>query len=128
MIRRFVTAALLATAILGLGAKAALADVDPVESGRDAYQEQCMVCHQVTPGEGGEQGPALNGVVGRKVAAVSGFAYTPGLAAKGGSWTPETLDVFLSDPTGYAPGIKMPVNVGDARTRRELIAYLATTK
>lgn len=113
---------------LGSGIAWASTDMASVERGKSAFGEQCALCHQVVPGQGGAQGPALNGVVGRRIGAVAGFDYTKGLLGREDTWTEDSLDRFLSDPTGFAKGIRMSVNVGDADTRKDLIAYLNTTK
>ena len=100
---------------------------DPI-SGKAAFADNCNVCHSIEPGDGGNQGPILGGVVGRKMGSVPGFRYSGGMQAKGGVWTPENLNAFLSSPPDFIPGAYMSINVGDAQQRADLIAYLATTK
>jgi cytochrome c len=99
---------------------------DP-KAGQQTFREQCGLCHQGGPGDGdGGQGPSLRGVVGRKAGSLPGFGYTPALKASGLIWTPEMLDRFLTDPQKLVPGTAMPISVPDAKTRQDLIAYLAT--
>jgi cytochrome c len=41
------------------------------------------------------------------------------------SWTPETLDKFISDPQGMVPANRMPyAGMASASDRADLIAYL----
>jgi cytochrome c2 len=110
---------------LALGASAATAA--DVKQGQATFRAQCGLCHVGGPGDGdGGQGPPLAGVVGRKAASAPGFPYTPALKASGLTWTPQTLDRFLTDPAKLVPGTAMPISVPDAKTRQDLIAYLAT--
>src|SRR5690348_3471860 len=53
--------------------------------------KQCQSCHNLGKGQGNKIGPNLYGVVGRKVAAESGFHYSPQLKAMGGTWTFDAL-------------------------------------
>jgi cytochrome c len=67
------------------------------------------------------------GVVGRKAGA-GDFPYTAALKGSGLTWTPETLDRFLTDPAKVVPGTAMPISLSDAKDRQDLIAYLASLK
>ena len=96
---------------------------DPVK-GAAIFDDRCSLCHQI---KDDGQGPRLGGVVGRKAASVPGVDYTDALKKLGVTWTPDKLDLFLSDPAKMAPGTAMPISVPDAAERRDLIAYLATT-
>ena len=120
-------------AAFGLAALASTAVAAPAAgsaaAGQDLFSEQCSLCHSVTPTGGGGGGPDLNGVMGRKVASVTGFTYTRALKAKTDTaWTPELLDTFLNDPQTFASGTSMPVNLTEAKDRADVIAYLATVK
>jgi cytochrome c len=117
-------AAFLAIALAFVAQSASAADA---KAGQDTFRAQCGLCHQGGPGDGdGGQGPSLKGVVGRKAGTAAGFAYTPALKGSGLTWTPQTLDKFLTDPQAMVPGTAMPISVSDAKTRQDLIAYLAT--
>lgn len=73
-------------------------------------------------------GPDLRGVLGRRIASVPNYPYSPALRAAGGSWTPERLDAFLREPTRFAPGTAMAtMRVEDAATRQTIIRLLAAT-
>ncbi len=119
----------LATVLLAC-ATTALAQTPPAGDparGHKLFQERCSLCHEAGPNaSGGGQGPALNGVVGRKAASGSGFPYTKALRDSNITWDRQTLDGFLTDPQRRVPGTAMPVSVPDAAERADLIAYLAT--
>lgn len=86
----------------------------------------CRSCHKLEAGVNGV-GPSLFGVVDRAQGAIEGFGYSDTLLALGGTWTPENLSAFLTDPQAYAPGTKMNYKgMDDAEDRANLIAYLAT--
>lgn len=91
---------------------------------------QCAGCHTFGEGEAARAGPNLHGVVGRAVAADSGFAYSAAMAAvgaAGATWTIEFLDAFLASPQTAIPGTTMPfAGIEDPATRVNLIGYLAT--
>lgn len=126
MMRRGWTAApLVALALLGAPALAQAAAADPA-AGVQAFLP-CSACHSVAQDGPALIGPNLWDVVGRPVASRPGFDYSPELKAVGGTWTPEQLDRFLTDPAGFAPGTRMGyVGVADPAERAALIAYLAT--
>ena len=95
--------------------------------------QKCYACHSVVPGETGLPGPNLAGVVGRRIAGESGFAYSPALVAlkgQGGEiWTEAALDAFLRDPEAVAPGTAMAfVGLRDAAERADVIAFLKRTR
>lgn len=95
--------------------------------GKSLFQDRCGLCHTGAPGDGdGGQGPDLWGVVGRKAASAPGFGYTPALKASNLTWTPATLDTFLTAPAKAVPGTAMPVSTPNPKDRADLIAYLAS--
>ena len=63
-------------------------------------------------------------VVGRKQGGVPGYAYSPALKKLTGVWTPARLNLWLQNPTKFAPGTKMYLSVPDAGQRAKIIAYL----
>ena len=87
----------------------------------------CRSCHALDGTDG--VGPHLNGVVGRPVDAIDGYAYSGALEQVADVWSEENLYHFLQDPQGWAPGTKMTYQgLKDPEDRANLIAYLATTQ
>ena len=87
---------------------------------------KCKACHKLDGNDA--TGPHLNGVVGRNIAAVAGFAYSDAMKANGDKpWTPEHLDHFLLSPKADTPGTKMSfAGLPKAEDRANLIAFLQT--
>lgn len=84
---------------------------------------KCKACHK-TDGTNAT-GPHLDGVVGRKVDSVDGYAYSGALEKVVDAWTPEHLNEFLANPKGYAPGTKMGfAGLKSIDDRANVIAYL----
>ena len=108
--------------VLALAATPALA-----ATGEDLFGDQCSGCHTIDAASS-PTAPTLKGVVGRKVASLADFQYSDALKAKGGTWTGEALDAFLSNPKAFAPGTSMNVSVPSADDRRAIIQYLGTVK
>ena len=67
--------------------------------------KKCAACHKVDGSNG--TGPHLNGVVGRARGSVEGFAYSDGMASVHDAWTPELIEVFLTNPKADVKGTKM---------------------
>ena len=86
------------------------------------FAARCGACHQIATGKSGPVAPSLKGVYGRKIASLSDYAYSAGLKAKGGTWTEANLQAFLSSPSTFASGSKMPISVAGAADRATLIA------
>ena len=105
----------------GVAALLAHADAEKGKSGTKA----CQGCHGFEEGGGKKTGPNLYGVVGRKKGGVADFDYSPGMKEKGGDWTFDDLDHFLTKPSAYIKGTKMSYQgISDAAERANVIAYL----
>jgi cytochrome c len=114
-----VTAALVMTL---LPAGVARADGDAARG--EAKFQDCAACHKL---EGGANnvGPSLHGVFTRKAGELADFRYSPAIKRSGITWTPETLDKFITDPQAVVPGNRMPyAGMASASDRADLIAYL----
>jgi len=113
--------------LLALFAGSAAAGRAAASPGQDLYNDECASCHSVgsasTP-----SGPTLKGVVWRGVASLQDFAYSRALRSAGGSWSPDRLDVFLSNTQAFAPGTDMFFEIYDRDERRAIIDYLRTLK
>jgi cytochrome c2 len=97
----------------------------PAEEGRRLFAGNCQSCHSVTGQRGA--GPALNGVIGRDIAALN-FTYSPTLTAANGVWTPQRLRAFLTEPEANFSGTSMPDAQMTPEQARAVIAYLRTTE
>jgi cytochrome c len=120
--------ALVALALMLLLGSAAGAD--PTRGAR--VFQRCYACHSVVPDEDKLPGPNLSGVLGRRAGTLPGFAFSPAMIAAGArglTWTRATLDAFLADPQGVAPGTEMamPGGLPAPDDRRDVIDYLAQT-
>jgi len=63
--------------------------------------------------------------VGRPKASESGFNYSAALKAKGGNWTIDEINQFLTNPRGYVPGTNMTfAGLPRGSERADVIAYL----
>lgn len=102
------------------------AEGDPARGAR-AFQ-RCYACHSLDPAERDLQGPALDGVIGRRAGTREGYDYSAALIEAGRNgliWTEQTLDAFVTDPQALVPGTNMaPMRMIDSGERADLIAYL----
>ncbi|GEP09170.1 c-type cytochrome [Methylobacterium gnaphalii] len=102
-----------------------LASADP-EKGK-AGTKACQACHSFEKGGPNKAGPDLWEVVGRKKGSHEGFAYSDAMKAKGGDWSYEDLDHFLTKPSEYVKGTKMAFQgISAPAERANVIAYLRT--
>jgi cytochrome c len=87
----------------------------------------CSTCHSFEKGCPNMVGPDLWGVVGRQRASVPGYDYSPAMKAKGGAWTSDELNKFLTNPRSYIAGTKMTFGGFEHPGQRaDVIAYLRT--
>ena len=88
----------------------------------------CKACHAFEKDKPSPVGPNLHNVVGRKIASVEGFNYSPALKAHAGeTWTYEHLDAMVHKPADFAPGTLMAFpGLPDAQQRADVILFLRT--
>lgn len=99
------------------------AKADPAKG--QTLAKVCATCHGFDKGGANKVGPNLYGVVGRAKAEAAGFAYSDALKGKGGKWSFEDLNAFITSPKTFAPGTKMGyAGETDAGKRADIIAYL----
>jgi glucose/arabinose dehydrogenase/cytochrome c2 len=98
----------------------------PLIRGARLFFYKCGVCHSLT-GEVGI-GPPLNGVVGRPIASVEDYGYSPALRERGGSWTGGLIASFADDPQGTITGTVMPKFEYLPGELELVVRYLASTK
>ena len=97
-----------------------------VQSGQSSAKV-CLACHSFEKGGPNKQGPNLWGVVGRPRGSEAGFNYSAAMKAKGGNWSFEELDKFLTNPRGYVPGTAMGfAGITRDKQRADVINYLHT--
>ncbi len=103
-----------------------LSRFDGPDPGRGSrlFAAQCAGCHEMTAAK---VGPPLAGVVGRMAGSVAGYPYTQALKHADVVWSAATLDRWLSGPREMVPGAAMPMAVNDPASRRDIVAYLAST-
>jgi cytochrome c len=102
-----------------------LAKADPTKGQADTHP--CQACHDFEKGAGPKVGPPLWGVVGRPKGSIAGFEYSDGMKAKGGTWTYEDINIFITDPKAFVSGTKMTfAGVPEAEKRADILAYLRT--
>jgi cytochrome c len=113
----------LAVSMTLLLAGAARADGDAARG--EAKFQDCAACHKLEA-SANNVGPSLHGIFTRKAGELSDFRYSPALKRSGITWTPETLDKFITDPQALVPANRMPyAGIADAGDRADLIAYLS---
>jgi len=87
--------------------------------------KKCQACHTFNKGGRNLVGPNLWGVVGRPRASEPGFNYSAAMKAKGGNWTIEELNQFITNPRGSIPGTNMTfAGISRGSERADVIAYL----
>ena len=102
-----------------------LASADPAK-GQQVFNK-CAACHNAEKGGANQVGPNLWGVLGEPVGKGHGFAFTPALAEKGGTWDWQTMSDWLKSPKAFAPGTKMSFpGIGNPQDRANVIAFLNT--
>ncbi len=91
----------------------------------------CVSCHSIDPANNDTPGPNLAGVIGRPIASVRGYDYTPAMkafAAKEGTWSAELIEQFVQDPLKMVPGTRMepPPGVENEALRKSVLQYLVS--
>src|ERR1700744_3714765 len=71
-----------------------------VREGQALYEAKCGGCHSL---DQNRVGPRHRGVVGRKVASIADYDYSPAIRNLGGVWNPARIDQWLQGPQALAP-------------------------
>jgi cytochrome c len=116
------------------GAPAAAAPAEPIEKllqtasaeKGQAAAKVCQTCHTFEKNGPNRVGPNLYGIVGdHKGEGRNGFNFSAALKGKGGTWTFDDLNAFLTSPKGFVPGTAMGfAGIQKDGQRADVIAYL----
>jgi cytochrome c len=87
--------------------------------------KKCIGCHSVSKGGKNKIGPALWGVIGRKVGSISNYKYSKAMGEFGRNWDFEAMNNFLIKPKNYIKGNKMAfAGISKEKDRASIILYL----
>jgi cytochrome c len=112
-----------------LGAMAAAQEAGGDASAGQRVFAQCRACHAL-----GRNlvGPNLQGVLGRRAAAVEGFRYSPAMRQKAESglvWSEDNLRAYIRNPKEVVPNGSMAFpGLRNDQQLNDLIAYLREQK
>ncbi len=101
--------------------------IGDAERGANIFRK-CAACHRVGPAAENRVGPHLNGIFGRRAAAVENFRYSRSIqraASDGLVWELDTLDAYLENPKALVSGTRMSFRgLKDPHDRADVLAYL----
>ena len=103
---------------------AALLALGNIEHGKKVFKK-CAACHLINKGADNKIGPALYGVIGRKVASKQDYKYSKAMSGYDKNWTFEEMNGYLEKPQRYIKGTKMAfAGLRKEKDRASVILYL----
>lgn len=101
-----------------------MASADPAK-GAEVFKK-CASCHSINQGGPNGIGPNLWATVGEAIAqGKGGYPFSDALKAKGGTWTFEALNEWITNPRKFASGTKMSfAGLASPEDRAAVIVYL----
>ena len=103
---------------------AALLALGNIEHGKKVFKK-CAACHLINKGADNKIGPALYGVIGRKVASKQDYKYSKAMSGYDKNWTFEEMNGYLKKPQRYIKGTKMAfAGLRKEKDRASVILYL----
>ena len=102
----------------------ALLALGDVSHGEKVFKK-CSACHLVNKGGENKIGPALYGIIGRKVGSKQDYKYSKAMAAYDKNWTFEEMNGYLKKPQSHIKGTKMAfAGLRKEKDRASVILYL----
>lgn len=104
-----------------------LATPAPAEdAGAKLFKNHCGTCHSLVNDGKHRQGPLLLGVFKRKAGTQPDYGkYSEGLKKAGWQWTPEQVDLWITDPRALVPDTFMTAyRQSDPEKRKIIIDYI----
>tara|TARA_B100000700_G_C14674347_1_gene682370 strand:+ start:128 stop:673 length:546 start_codon:yes stop_codon:yes gene_type:complete len=87
--------------------------------------KKCAACHVIEKGGANKIGPALYGVLGRKVAGIDDYKYSQALIDYDKQWTFDEMNGYLRKPQAWIKGTKMSfAGLRKDKDRASVILYL----
>ncbi|MHC9512049.1 c-type cytochrome [Kangiella sp. M94] len=101
------------------------ASTELVTKGAKYFRFRCGGCHEMNAEGGSSFGPHLEGIIGRKAAALEDYDYSKALKEADFVWTEEVMERWLAKPESLLPGMCMTFKgVPDEEVRRAMIAFM----
>ena len=108
----------------GVGNIKALLALGSIDHGKIVFKK-CAACHSVSKGGANKIGPALWGIIGRKVGSIDDYKYSKAMSEFDKTWNFQSMNTFLIKPNSYIKGTKMAfAGLKKEKDRASIIIYL----
>ena len=102
----------------------ALLALGNIDHGKMVFKK-CAACHSASKGGGNKIGPALWGVIGRKVGSIDNYKYSKAMNEFSKTWDFNAMNAFLIKPKNFVKGTKMAfAGLKEEKDRASVILYL----